>query len=62
MVKLNKRETPLHTLQEILEMNNISYGSDSSSNVPSFDDAFNTGYSEKGRCEFETTDISEKDI
>lgn len=52
----------MHTLQEILEMNNISYDSDSSSNVPSFDDAFNTGYSEKGRCKFETANVSEKDI
>ena len=52
----------MHTLQEILEMNNISYGSDSPSNVPSFDDAFNIGYSEKGRCKFETANVSEKDI
>lgn len=52
----------MHTLQEILEMNNISYDSDSSSNVPSFDDAFNTGYSEKGRCKVETANVSEKDI
>lgn len=62
MVELNKREAPLHILQEILEINNISYGSDPPSNVPSFDDAFNTGYSEKGRCKFETANVSEKDI
>lgn len=61
-MKLNKRETPLRTLQEILEMNNISYDSDTSSNVPSFDNAFNTDYSEKGRCKFETANVSEKDI
>lgn len=61
-MKLNKREVPLHTLQEMLEMNNISYDSDSPSNVPSFDVAFNTGYSEKGRCKFETANVSEKNI
>lgn len=43
-------------------MNNISYDSDTSSNVPSFDNAFNTDYSEKGRCKFETANVSEKDI
>ena len=32
------------------------------SNAPSFDVVFDMNYSEKGRCEFETTDISEKDI
>lgn len=61
-MKLSKRGIPLRTLQEICEMNDISCGGDMPSNAPSFDAVFDMNYSEKGRCEFETTDISEKDI